>query len=106
MALSKLEKKKRKWRWSDAKAMLFKDIVDKAVALNPTANDPTSKQIFQQRYKSRAEFQISDFSDEKKFATRLSRLRAQIRVKYERANEDAMALQHDRLIYPKPTHDP
>jgi hypothetical protein len=48
----------------------------------------------------------SDFGNVKKFGERLSRLHRQMHDKFDRAKEDAMALAHDRLIYPKPSLDP
>lgn len=100
---AKAKKKLLAWRHSKAKGILFYDIADKRVPLNWKRGQLTAKQLFEQRYKDRAEFKIADFGDAKKFATRLSRLRGQMRMKYELAEDDAIALAHDRYIYPVPT---
>ena len=50
-------------------------------------------------------FQISDFGDITKFKTRLSSLRKIVKQKSEQAEEDALALAHDQLIFPEPILD-
>jgi len=104
MALTKEEKKKLSWKHSDAKAALFKDIIDEVV---PSQCDGklTSTMIFEDRYKNHPAFQVSNFNNVKSFGNRLSALRGQIKEKYERADEDSMALHHDRQFYPKKTTD-
>jgi len=106
MALTKEQKKKLKWQWSDAKGILFDDIVKERVPLNPQHGvDMTSKELFETRYKDLPAFAISNFGDVEKFERRLSSVRTQIRDKLQRAQEDAMALANDRLIHPVPTID-
>lgn len=103
---AKKAKKKLQWQWSDAKGLLFQDIIDGHVPLEyDRQGGKTAKQIFEERYVNAPAFQISNFNDVKAFGTRLTSIRSQIRDKMERAQEDAMALQNDRLIYPKPTID-
>lgn len=95
------------WKHSDAKGLLFKDLVDGAVPLEyDRRGGLTSRQIFEARYRDEPAFQLSDFDNVDKFGNRLSRLRQQIRVKLARANEDALALAHDRMIFPRPSTDP
>ena len=103
--LTKAEKKLLKWQWSDARAILFNDLVNNKVPLYWKRGDMTAAQAFDQLYKDEPPFQISDFGDITKFKTRLSSLRKIVKQKSERAEEDALALAHDQLIFPEPILD-
>jgi hypothetical protein len=93
--LTKAEKKLLKWQWSDARAILFDDLVNNKVPLYWKRGDMTAAQAFDQLYKDEPPFQISDFGDITKFKTRLSSLRKIVKQKSEQAEEDALALAHD-----------
>jgi len=103
------------WRKSDAKKLLYYKIVQgeipiehghriikqkgakKGKRINPTALTP--KQIFETHCKDHPAFaDFNTYND--RFAPRLAALRDQVNSKYDRAEMDQEAFEHDRKIHP------
>ena len=86
------KKDKTEWRYSEARALLEKDLVDGTIPIDSDLMEP------QVVYGQRPEF--SDFPY-KKFRDNLSAARRRHRDAKNRSATDAAALAHDRGIYPK-----
>lgn len=87
------------WKTSKAKVHLFTLLVKGIVDVNGK-RDP--RKVFDTHCKNHPSF--AEFSYEN-FPARLRALRIAIKERRERAEDDELALAHDRLIHPKPTHD-
>jgi hypothetical protein len=98
------KKKKECWKNSKAKAVLYTDIVEGRVPVEPDDSALKPKELWDQ-YKNLPEFQINDYNDHTKFSNRLRSLRTQIKEQYERADADFRAFVHDRQIFPEPEFD-
>ncbi|GKY90939.1 hypothetical protein MPSEU_000066700 [Mayamaea pseudoterrestris] len=85
-----------RWECSQAKKLLQEDLESGRVPLESNYMKP--KDV----YNLRPEYQATDYS---KFAGRLRSLRKILLDRKERAVSDTEAYNHDRLLYPKPTHN-
>lgn len=90
------------WRNSKARDYLYGLLKDKRI---PGRHDIKPKQVFEEYCISRPEFK--HFQDYKAlgFASKLMYLRNKLDERTGRAQEDAEALAHDRLIFPPHTED-
>jgi hypothetical protein len=86
----------KKWRDSEAKKQLITDLKDGTVPLRAVDMPPLDV------YNSRPVYQEHGYEQ---FRDRLNALRKQIREKRDNSLQDAAALEHDRAIHPKASHD-
>ena len=106
--LSKEERKALKWAHSEARSVLYEDLVGGIIPIKTKYRngDLRPKQLFDSHYKHLFPFQISDFNNAKLFTSRLYGLRKQLKEKYARTEIDEKALENDRKIFPVPLLDP
>ena len=93
------------WMHSAAKAYLRDLIVTGKIPKRDkkTKKGFEPKEVFEQFCKDRPEFK--EYQDYTNFASRLYSLRKTVEKKMSRADVDALALQHDRKIFPAPIED-
>jgi len=91
-----------KWRHSEAKKLLYADIIAGIIPVDEKEMDAAA---VYQHYSTDPNFLLSDFHDKKLFPGRLKRLREKIQGKDSRMERDAKALAGDRMMFPKPTTD-
>jgi len=91
------------WRKSAARDFLYNALLEGIIPQNPTQMKP--REVYDTFCKMRPEFK--HFQDYKAldFASRLRSARERVNKKTSRADTDLQAFEHDRLIFPAPTHD-
>ena len=98
MTVTNRQNKKPKWRNSPAQVFLYNGLKDGTI---PMEGMPP-KEVYEKFCKDQPAFK--EFGDEL-FGSRLRSLREKVSDKKSKATRDALALEADRLVHPRPTHD-
>lgn len=88
------------WKNCEAKRILYTDLL--AGLLTTDNSVMGAKEVYELYKREEPSFEKVSW---KNFPERLKRLRNKVTDKNDRSARDAAALQHDRTIYPKPTHN-
>ena len=92
--------KKERWETSDARQLLLEALISGEVSIESTATSKP-RHVYAQFVVGKEEFQIGDFADKSKFASRLRSLRQIAAAKKDNAEVDAEVLAKTRLKHPK-----
>jgi hypothetical protein len=79
-----------KWKDSEARRLLVKDVKDRVIPIESKYDDGTQTMTLQEIYVSRPEFAAYDYN---KFSSRLATIRGIIKQSEDRADEDKEALE-------------
>ncbi|CAB9509823.1 unknown protein [Seminavis robusta] len=96
-------KKKPDWKTSLAKEYLYDLVADGQIPDGNSLEEVDAREIYDQYCQGRPEFGPYPFDN--KFEANLLRIRNKVAEKDDRSAIGAVALAHDRLIFPKPTED-
>jgi hypothetical protein len=92
---------KKKWKHSDAKAILYQDLKEGRLPAVRGPGDPGPKQLFESTYQHLPAFQLENHGNPDMFGGRLRSLRKQFIGKHDRAALDSDALENDRELFPE-----
>lgn len=95
---------KEKWEHSAARKLLMEALISGEVSVESTETSKP-RHVYAEFVVGKPAFQISDFADKKKFASRLRGLRKIVKTKQGKAGTDDSVLADTRKKYPKKTED-